>query len=533
MQNKARFFAVPAVTAALALAALGIAAPTAAAAADIGARDYVYSPATGSPSGTKPESKLWFNRGWWAILFSPKVGDYHIFKLTSGETWSDTGVAADTRNTSRADTLWDPATSKLYVASHVMTTKASTTTPANAARLYRYSYDATSDRYSLDAGFPVTINAARVETLVIDKDSTGTLWATWTQGSRVYVAHTTGGNDAAWGAPYIVPGNGTTLTSDDISSLIHFGGNRIGVMWSNQTDHNFYFSVHQDGASDASWSTAVVPTGVRSDDHINLKTDAAGNVYAAVKSGSTAKTSALILLLVRSPSGTWSTATFGAVADSHTRPIVLLDQQHGLIHMFATCPQRPKTSGQSGGDICEKTAPMLNPAFAPGIGTPVISEAGSPDMNDVTSTKQNVDGGTGLVVLANNATTNTYWHADESLGAPPAAPIAPPPAAPAPQPRQGGAPAPSKTKLHLAAHPRRVRVGRRIRLTFTVTTLGQSKKIVRGAKVTFAGHHVHTGKKGRAQLVLRFKHVGHRHAVATKAGMQRATAVVLVTHRTP
>ncbi|HSD78014.1 MAG TPA: DNRLRE domain-containing protein, partial [Solirubrobacteraceae bacterium] len=94
----------------------------------------------------------------------------------------------------------------------------------------------------------------------------------------------------------------------------------------------------------------------------------------------------------------------------------LLDEEHQTIHMYATGPQPPNTSGQSGGDIVEKTTSMANPSFAPGAATPVIRNAGSPDMNDATSTKQNVTGATGIVVLANDSTANDYWHLQESLG---------------------------------------------------------------------------------------------------------------------
>jgi PKD repeat protein len=421
---RARTLVLPAVIGALALASLGAAVPAAAATGDIGYRDQSYAPLGGSPTGTKPESKLWFNGGWWASMFNPAAGEHRIYRLdTATGVWSDTGVAIDPRDSTRADTLWYPTSNKLYVASHVYTTSGAATTSGNAGRLYRYSYNSATGRYSLDAGFPVTVNAAKSETLVIDRDSTGTLWATWTQGSRVYVNHTVGGNDAAWGTPYVVPGAGTSLTSDDISSLIHFGGNKIGVMWSNQVDHKVYFAVHQDGSGDSasSWSSSVVPTGATSDDHINLKTDSAGRVYAAVKTSESSGSRPLILLLVRSTAGTWSATTFGTVSNSHTRPILLLDEQHGLIHMFATCPQPPKTSGQSGGDICEKTASMASPSFGPGSGTAVIREAGSPDMNDATSTKQNVSSTTGIVVMANNATSKTYWHVQESLGGSPPA----------------------------------------------------------------------------------------------------------------
>src|SRR5438132_1256441 len=69
------------------------------------------------------------------------------------------------------------------------------------ARLYRFSYDSGSKTWSRDTGFPVTIMTVSAETLVIDKDSTGTIWATWTQAKKVVVAHTTG-SDLSWGVPF-------------------------------------------------------------------------------------------------------------------------------------------------------------------------------------------------------------------------------------------------------------------------------------------------------------------------------------------
>jgi hypothetical protein len=55
------------------------------------------------------------------------------------------------------------------------------------AYLYRFSYDPIFHRYSLDSGFPVQINDYKTESLVIAKDSTGVLWATWMQGNGIYV----------------------------------------------------------------------------------------------------------------------------------------------------------------------------------------------------------------------------------------------------------------------------------------------------------------------------------------------------------
>jgi hypothetical protein len=393
-------------------------APAAAATGDIGSSGQSYAPLTRSPTGSKPESKLWFNGGWWAAMFNAGASAHRIYKLDPASSrWRDTGVPIDTRATSRSDALWDAATGKLYIASHVYTTSGRRAGKGNSGRLYRYSYNGVKGTYSLDPGFPVVINAAKSETLVIDKDSTGTLWAGWTQDRRVYVNHSVGGNDAVWGRPYVVPGGGTALRSDDISSVIHFGGTNIGVMWSNQVDHRFHFAVHSDGASDAAWSASVVPADLNADDHINLKADGFGQVFAAVKTNAGRQSSApMILLLVRSATGSWSSTPFGTAADSQTRPIVLLDQQHAVVHVLATCPQPPKRSGQSGGDICEKTAPMGPLSFTPGIGTSVLRVVGSPALNDVTSTKQNLSAATGLVVLASDATTRAYWWMSEPLG---------------------------------------------------------------------------------------------------------------------
>src|SRR4029078_3250820 len=289
----------------------------------------------------------------------------------------------------------------------------------------------------LDAGFPVTINDERSESLVIDRDGTGTLWATWVRGGRVWVARPLG-SDTQWSAPFTPAVKGsTTLSSDDISSVIAFGPGKIGVMWSNQRDSAMYFAVHADGDAADVWdgSRTAIQGPNDADDHINLKSlqsDGSGRVFAAVKSSQTASAAPLNRLLVRSASGDWTSYTFGRVSDHPTRPIVLLDSQHGVIHMFAT-------SGESGGTIYEKTTPISSINFATGLGTPVIRDGSSADLNDATSTKQNVDGSTGLVVLASNDTTDRYWFTDISLGgAPSPTPTPTPGATPTPTPPPGG-----------------------------------------------------------------------------------------------
>jgi PKD repeat protein len=394
---------------------------------DIGHPDGSTSGAGAAATGEKPESKLWWNDGsWWASMFDATSQTYHIFRLDrSTETWADTGTRLDNRPKTRADTLWDG--SHLYVASHVVASSSAAATAGNPARLYRFSYSSATRSYSLDAGFPVPINDFSTETLTIDKDSTGVLWTTWAQGSKVYVNSTTSG-DAAWGTPFVLPVTGATgLDADDISAVVAFGGNRIGVMWSNQVASVMYFAIHADGIQRDTWevSRAAVPGPNMADDHVNLKQlqgDPSGRVFAAVKTSlddAGATTSApLILVLARDPAtGDWSSYPFGRISDCHTRPILMLDSEHQVLHVFATAPDSGCPFSGAAGTIFEKTSPMANISFPLGRGTPVIRDSASPNLNNATASKQSVSTATGLVVLASNDVTKRYWHADIPLGA--------------------------------------------------------------------------------------------------------------------
>ena len=378
----------------------------------------------GAATGEKPESKLWWNAGsWWGVLFDNVSQTYHIFQLNRAtETWVDTGVVADNRPKSRADTLWDGQ--HLYVSSHLFASSSATATSGNPARLYRYSYDSTSGRYGLDNGFPVDISNYSSETLTIDQDSTGRLWASWTLGSQVYV-NMTQGSDTTWGTPSVLPVTGATgLSNDDISAVVAFGG-KIGVMWSNQAASAMYFAEHNDADPPDTWQTSrtAVQGPNQADDHINLKAlegDPQGHVFAAVKTSldETGATSApQILVLNRDPAtGDWSSAVFGRVSDCHTRPVLLLDSQHSVLHVFATAPDSGCPFAGSAGTIFEKTSPMSTISFPLGRGTPVIRDPSSPNMNNVTTTKQSVTGATGIVVVASDDVTKRYWHADLALG---------------------------------------------------------------------------------------------------------------------
>jgi PKD repeat protein len=360
---------------------------------DLGHEGPSFSGAGSEPTESKPESKLWFHDGtWWGSLWSTSGQAFHIQRLDQRtHLWADTGVPIDFRPLSRCDALLDG--DKLYVSSHRFSALGGAS--GHPIVMLRYGYDAPSESYGLMPGFPVTIGTSSTESVVIDKDSTGTIWAAWVQNMRVVTSHSVGGNDLIWTAPALLPGCDTDLTTDDLCALIHFGGDRVGVMWSDQALNLFRFAIHQDGAPDDQW-TLETPLFGESDDHIHLATDAAGRVFATVKNALNE-----IKLLVRDAGG-WSAYLVSTNHDRFTRPIVLLDEERRRIHVFA--------SGQDNGLIHEKTSSLDDIAFASGTGTVVIQDAGDPAANNATSSKQNVDSTTGLVILAGHDSSTTYWH---------------------------------------------------------------------------------------------------------------------------
>jgi hypothetical protein len=376
----------------------------AAATVDVGYRAFSYVGTT-APTGEKPQSKLWFNDGsWWGSMFNTSDRDFHIYRYNwAANTWTITGTQLDDRTNASADTLWDEATNKLYVAS----AGPDSANSLDSARLYRYSYSPSTDTYTLDSGFPLTVVTGGMEAIVLAKDTTGVLWMSYTRDSRVYATHTNT-SDSTWITPYVLPLSGAAnLTADDISAIVAYD-DKIGIMWSNQSDWAMYFGIHRDGDPDSAWTlNPALQLPGYADDHINLKSlqsDPSGRVFAAVKTSLTNAGGPLILLLVLDNQGGWQRHTFGRVEENHTRAIVLIDEENRRVHMFAAAPCC------GGGVIYHKESSLDNISFPTGMGTPFIQLASDPTINNSTSTKQNLNSTTGLLLLAGDDSTRYYVH---------------------------------------------------------------------------------------------------------------------------
>jgi hypothetical protein len=402
--------------------------------ADVGYADFSYAAnGVSAPTGVKPEtSKLWFSHGsWWAVMFRPARDAYVVNKLEpERQEWLDTGVVVDDRNQARADVLWDGH--HVYIVSGGTDAKS----PKQGAIFTRLSFGEDDGRWSVDAGFPIRLTETGAETFAIDKDGEGTLWVAYTRDRSVYVTHSAA-TEHDWARPYVVPlPEATNLTVDDIAVPISYDGH-IGIMWSDQTDGAVYFAAHATGAADDAWSLSTALQGpALADDHMNLKAlrdDPAGLVFAAVKTSrndlpSPDPDDPLIVLLVLRRDGSWEQHVVGSVRDNSTRPLLEIDTDHRQVYVFTSAPCC------SGGSILYKTARLDELDFPVGDGSPFIRRGRSAALNNPTSTKQNVDAMTGILVLASDDKINYYMHNSLALGGPIV-----------PKPTAAGSPAPGSS----------------------------------------------------------------------------------------
>jgi hypothetical protein len=352
-------------------------------------------PVAQDATADKPQSKLWYHDGsWWSIL-DDGSGSSFVYRFVRNSWRKQTLLKGSHRGErrSRADVLSRDQILfvLLWNESH--------------PQLYKYVYVAGEQLYDLVDRFPVTLTLPPGhETLVLTQDSTGVLWATFELDGSVWVRWSDPQDHGRWDTAGLEIGDG--LQDDDIASLISLD-QQVGVFWSNQNTQSLHFRVHQDGSSMDKWEATelVAQGGLVVDDHINLAYSGSGYVYAVTKTSVddtrepvVGPTQAQFILNVRSPNGEWRLYDIQEVSRElmQTRPIVLLDETNA----------RAYVAYKRGDAIVYEHTSMTGPDFS-GDPLPLIQVPGV-SLNNVTSTKQNLDTLNELMVLATGDNSRAY-----------------------------------------------------------------------------------------------------------------------------
>ena len=350
---------------------------------------------TGIPVGKdatadKPQSKAWYQAdSWWCILHDGREGSFFYQLKSEGlekATFPDALVYPG--SPTRADVL-----SNLNELCVLLW-------GAKESRFYKYRYIPEDRRYSLLEGFPVNFNfLPGHETAVLAQDSKGVLWVTYESQGTVYVSRSETG--LHWQENQAL---GSSVADDDISTVISFG-TQLGVFWSNQNMESLHFRIREDYESPQCWKEVeeVTQGGFVADDHLNMAATK-GWVYAATKTSVDdaigkldGPTQAQIILNVRSNNRVWTMYDVAPLSSEDvTRPVVVLDDENREVYVFY----------RKGDEIVYKHTPLdkidfsrepLSAITVPGV-----------ILNNVTSTKQNVNSTTGLLILATGDDGHAY-----------------------------------------------------------------------------------------------------------------------------
>jgi hypothetical protein len=352
------------------------------------------------------KAQMWYNDGLWWGAFSDNDTGIHFYSFPNGAATQ--GPIIDGNVLGIPDALWDGT--NLFVA---------VWKSVSLATFYKFSYDAGTKTYTLLPGFPVSLplNGSSTSAFVLDKDTTGKLWATYTgtQGGlsdgTVRVIWSTSADHTVWDTNGFVLESGLVPNTLEISAITHFGGDKIGIVWSNQPAKLIGFRYHVDGQSETTWSSReIVDSGIGprglgpvADDHLAIKPAPDGRLFLIAKDNDNDGTPAhategRLWLYIRSAAGVWGQKTIVQpdLSQLPTRPVLLLDVTSNQAYVIYS-DASPSGSGRS---FIAHTS-MTNPSFDfPCVFT--ITPTSNP-----TSTKQNVTSTTGIMAAASTGATGS------------------------------------------------------------------------------------------------------------------------------
>ena len=378
-----------------------------------GAFDFTYGSAVragGAGTTSKPESKLFYTGGagervrWWAVLgtsgSSPDAGVW-LWQLIDHE-WDAKVRLPRADPWGKADVLYEGRTLTISLRDD----KSSTDGNPRESTLYSLHYRGRG-RWGRVHG-PTRITTKSVETLTIARDSHGRVWATYEAGGKIWVG-ATGRSGTAFTFRAISRSN---VDGDDVSSVTAFGGDRIGVFWSDQNAKRDLFAWRRDADGvHARWHYQTAYGGgvgrcpaqgssLCADDHMNVKVYR-DEIFVAIKTslndGSSNSGDPLIVLLHRNGQGRWSSSTVSTVGQGATRPIVVLSPGTSRIWVWAT----------RDGEVDVWQSSFRSPSFRSGRFVAWVSQAAA---NNATSTRQITTAASGVVVEVSAAGDDEFWH---------------------------------------------------------------------------------------------------------------------------
>ena len=355
----------------------------------------------GNPTRDKPQSKLWYARGWWWACL-PGADGPRVYRRTAPGQWRAEGHLDDVLKSlpGRGD-VWADADRAVVAL-----------VQGRRLALVVLRWNAPNGRYELAARPRQWKAATPVETITIDRAACGCFWVAYplSAGKARSIVIRRGDPLLRWPlAEPVVLAEG--LGNDEVCAAVALG-QAIGVMWSDQKRQALYFRRHGLHAADAIWpATETVAKGSRTaDDHINFcrpRARAAPQLLAATKTSLDTNGKPIFSLRVLTADGRWRSTPFGMLTkdDDLTRPIVVWQGERPVSVYTRRNPPRPGVG--YGGSFSVTAMQAFTPDALKTEGRPHDIIRAAKPVNNVTGPKRTPDG-LPCVVLASDAAGGVY-----------------------------------------------------------------------------------------------------------------------------
>ena len=341
------------------------------------------------------KAQMWYNDGFWWGAFSDNIGGVYFHKQNGTSAFTK-GALIDGNFNGRPDVMWNGT--NLFVLVYEFNTQ---------AKFYKYTYNPATDVYTIVSGFPVTLpligigtgtSASATGSITFAQDSTGKIWATYPgtgpNGDGNYrVIWTTSADHKTWDTNGFILATGGALATQEVTNIVHFGGNKIGIAWSHQLNPvEDAFRYHVDGDPENVWSTKeVIDSGLGNevgiggvaDNHGSMRAAPDGRIFLVAKDSDDV---GYLHLYVRSAAGVWGPPVLVDI-DPHaqtTRPSLALDLENSEVYvLYADASTSLMYLGHTS---------MDTPNFGPPC--PYVTQAA---VSDSTTSKQNLRASMGFM----------------------------------------------------------------------------------------------------------------------------------------
>jgi hypothetical protein len=328
-------------------------------------------------TGKESQSKMFRHDGsWWAVLDGPQG------MAVYGEAAGEWRVDANLGGTGKADVEVENGRLRVLIF-------------GSDPRLIELDYNAGARHWEVLPGYPVPVPKVHAsECLVFEADAAGRLWFTAEGDGNIQVYYTPGTDHTVWSTTPIVLATG--VREDDISSIVAFGGDKIGAFWSDQNRDEFGFRFHRDADPPDQWSAEeVVYAGSgHADDHVNLVADLGGQVYALTKDDFN-----LLSLHHRGADGSWTTAV-DVAAGKANHGIIQMDDTNTYLYALYTDTRRSPPG------IVYRRASLADLVFGPPA---AFITSGAHGIDNVTGMKQHLPAGR-LIAIATAEDSTAWWN---------------------------------------------------------------------------------------------------------------------------